>query len=466
MLRSARLIIQYWAGVEELAAPAETTCEAKEPSTISGAGVSALIARTCAERKARPISAWVLITGSFAWIVGLLIANLSHETLAWCATFLLLSGATIAWLYGKNNGSTLSLFKLGELRPIATSEGLAISFIAFSCLICTFMSIYKFAPAVPVVRRQVVDIEFVSGSDAVDRHDILPGTKEKSSEKKVSSNNLISSNGRALSQQRLPSPAHNGSEHVAKNGSSTSDSQQPFVESERMFVAQQPQINRTQAPSASRPIVAGKSPTPDFTSPISTRKPDANKAPPMVVVSHSASFVSPAPLLSMTPGGSHWQTQTVAPSGRSRASTTRSAATMEEVAPPEMLELTDSQGETHSNELWQAGGHSNGGTGSPSLLATYLKDLHRRIKRAWVPPVGETRTAEILFRIKRTGHLTSIKLMRSSGNSESDEAAMAAIASCSPFKSLPDDYPGDFLDLEYTFNYTVDRLSEMPGHQM
>ncbi|HEY9717275.1 MAG TPA: TonB family protein [Trichormus sp.] len=458
--------------MEELTAPVETTCEAQEPSTISGAGVSALILRTCAERKARPISGWVLITGSFAWILGLLVANLSHETLAWCTTFLLLSGATIAWLYGKNNGSTLSLFKLGELRPIATSEGLAISFVAFSCLICSFMSIYKFAPAVPVVRRQVVDIEFVSGADAVDRHDILPGTKEKSSEKKVSSNNLISSHGRALSQQRLPSQAHNDSDHVAKNGSSTSVHQPTAVDNNRMFVAQQPQINRTQTISASRPLVAGKSPTPDLTAPISIRKPDASKAPPMVVVSHSASFVSPAPLLSMTAGGSHWQTQTVAPAGQSRAATRRSApivhnaATMEEVAPPEMLELTDSQGETHANELWQAGGHSNGGTGSPSLLATYLKDLHRRIKRAWVPPADKTRTAEILFRIKRTGHLTSIKLMRSSGNSESDEAAMAAIASCSPFKSLPDDYPGDFLDLEYTFNYTADRLSEMPGHQM
>ena len=121
--------------------------------------------------------------------------------------------------------------------------------------------------------------------------------------------------------------------------------------------------------------------------------------------------------------------------------------------------------ETHANELWQAGGHSKGGTGSPSTLATYLKDLHRRIKRAWVPPVGETRTAQILFRIKRGGNLTSIKLERSSGNTDSDEAAMAAIASCSPFKSLPDDYPGEYLDLEYTFNYTVDRLSEMPGRQ-
>lgn len=452
--------------MEDLTAPVETTAAVQELSTISGAGVSALIARRIAERKTKPISGWVLITGSFAWILGLLVANLSHETLPWCATLLLVSGATIAWLYGKSSGNALHLFKLGESRPIATAEGLAISFMAFSCLLCTFMSIYKFAPAVPVVRRQVVDIEFVSGSDAVDRHDILPGTKEKSSEKKMSSNALASSHGRALSQQRLPSQTHNGSERVARNGSSTTANQQVALDSNRMFVAQQPESNRSQSPSSSRPTVTTKSATPDSGTPISARKPDEAKAPPMVVVSHPASFLSPAPLASMAPGGSHWQTQTVAPSRHSRASASRTAATMEEVAPPEMVELTDSQGETHSNELWQAGGHSNGGTGSPSTLATYLKDLHRRIKRAWVPPVGETHTAEILFRIKRTGHLTSIKLVRSSGNSESDESAMAAIASCSPFKSLPDDYPGEFLDLQYTFNYTVDRLSEMPSHQM
>jgi len=452
--------------VEELAAPAETTFEAQERSTKYGAGISALISRTYTQRKTRPLAGWALIAGSFGWILALLFGNLSHQTLPWCTTFLLTSGATIAWLYGKSKGSALTLFKLGELRPLATSEGLAVSFIAFSCMLCALMTIYKFAPAVPVVRRQIVDIEFVSGSDAVDRHDILPGTVVKAQEKKVSSSASISSHGHTLSQMRVPSHWHDSNDRMIKTGAAATANQQAAIDSRRKSVAQQPLKSQTQAPSASTPRTVANNAAPNVISPIAARVNDGFKAPSMVVVSHPASFISPAPLVSQVPGGSHWQTQTIAPIKRSSARPARLAETMEEVAPPEMVELTDSQGESRANELWQAGGHSTGGSGSPSTLTSYLKELHHRIKHAWAPPVGETRTAEILFRIKRTGHLTSIKLVRSSGNGDADEAAMAAIGSCSPFRSLPADYTGEFLDLQYTFNYTADRLSEMPGHRM
>ena len=63
----------------------------------------------------------------------------------------------------------------------------------------------------------------------------------------------------------------------------------------------------------------------------------------------------------------------------------------------------------------------------------------------------------------KNGTLASIKLVTSSGDSDADGSAMRAIAACSPFKSLPTDYPAAYLDLQYTFNYSVDELSEVGG---
>jgi TonB family protein len=132
---------------------------------------------------------------------------------------------------------------------------------------------------------------------------------------------------------------------------------------------------------------------------------------------------------------------------------------LEEVKPPEMVELTENSGD-NSSALWQPGGNSSGGEGSPSMLLTYLKELHKKIKNAWSPPYGEAHSAEILFRLRKNGQLVSEKLVRSSGDNTSDEAAMHAIASCAPFKALPGDYLPEYLDLQYTFNYKVDELTE------
>jgi outer membrane biosynthesis protein TonB len=132
---------------------------------------------------------------------------------------------------------------------------------------------------------------------------------------------------------------------------------------------------------------------------------------------------------------------------------------LEDVSPAQLMEVSDQQ-EEKEGEISQTGGHSHGGTGSQPLLVSYLNDIHKRIKRAWVPPQGETRSARILFRIKKNGRLSSIKLVDSSGLFSSDQSAMHAIVASAPFKVLPAEYPAEFLDLLYTFNYTRDEISE------
>jgi TonB family protein len=135
---------------------------------------------------------------------------------------------------------------------------------------------------------------------------------------------------------------------------------------------------------------------------------------------------------------------------------------MEEVQPPELVEIVNNEGDQSFN-LWQPGGNSTSGSGAHSELTNYLKELNRKIRRAWSPPRGQSRRAEILFRIKRSGTLALLRVLRSSGDPQADEAALQAITASSPFGGLPADYKLSYIDVAYKFNYTVDQLSEVTG---
>ncbi len=133
---------------------------------------------------------------------------------------------------------------------------------------------------------------------------------------------------------------------------------------------------------------------------------------------------------------------------------------MEEVKPPEMVEVTENDGDTSYNH-WQDGGRSNNGTGISSSLVEYLKELHKRLKHAWSPPPGTVHHIKVVFRLDANGALVSTQLIQSSGSKAADDSALAAIKKATPCGELPDDYPHQFLDLAYTFNYTADELTEV-----
>jgi outer membrane biosynthesis protein TonB len=425
------------------------------------------------KRRWRPVVGWSLIAGSAGWIAGLAFAHQAPQTLPWCIALSAAAAFTLKWLYQKKGRSSpLYLFKLGERRPLVISEGLAISFFGFSLAVGTFLMIDHLIPhPVRMVTRQVVDIEFVSNADAVNRHDILPGTIKKADEqKKVSSNAVITAQGRTLTQpagstlQKDTAKSNNNAQASSKAAKQVEPpSEAKAIAQKRVETPQQHKSEKQTAQVGSRAtpsqekLIAHVQPTavqPEFF----LHAPQTNTSP--VQNNQLANPTKPVTAFKQATAPT-WVTKNISPMQTKAATRTRGFTALEEVAPPEMVELTDSEGETRATELYQSGGRSTGGTGAKSTLAAYLKELHHRIKRAWAPPAGETRTAEILFRIKRTGKLVSIKLTQSSGNPESDDAAMVAVAGCSPFKTLPSDYPADYLDLLYTFNYTVDRLAEV-----
>jgi TonB family protein len=139
-------------------------------------------------------------------------------------------------------------------------------------------------------------------------------------------------------------------------------------------------------------------------------------------------------------------------------SSAKNKMVLQEVEPAEMVEITENDGD-HSNNIWQPGGRTYDGNGARSTLTFYLKELNRRLRRAWIPNKDQDQKTALYFRISRSGRLMMVKLVRSSGQAANDEAAMKAITACAPFAPLPSDYPYSFLDLNYTFSYKFDQLS-------
>ncbi len=96
------------------------------------------------------------------------------------------------------------------------------------------------------------------------------------------------------------------------------------------------------------------------------------------------------------------------------------------------------------------------GTNNPSpKFDEYLAILQRRIRRAWMPPrQPNSKSSIVVFTIGTNGELLGLHLLRSSGESAMDEAAVQSIRNSAPFPHLPL-YSPDSVDVQFTFDYNV-----------
>lgn len=86
----------------------------------------------------------------------------------------------------------------------------------------------------------------------------------------------------------------------------------------------------------------------------------------------------------------------------------------------------------------------------------YMRDLQRRIKMNWNPPKSnETKKVVLVFSIARDGSLLSTSVLKSSGDSKTDNAALEAVKLSSPFRPLPVEFKGQKVDLQFIFDYNV-----------
>lgn len=86
----------------------------------------------------------------------------------------------------------------------------------------------------------------------------------------------------------------------------------------------------------------------------------------------------------------------------------------------------------------------------------YMKNLQKQIKHNWSPPSQKSSKKTVaLFKIKKDGTLSGLKILNSSGNEKYDQRALEAIKKTAPFLPLPEDFNGKSIDIQFTFDYNV-----------
>lgn len=88
----------------------------------------------------------------------------------------------------------------------------------------------------------------------------------------------------------------------------------------------------------------------------------------------------------------------------------------------------------------------------------YMRRLKDKIESTWRYPEGAARRRisgdlYITFSINRDGRLGEVKLIKTSGYRDLDEAAMEALKDAAPYWPLPDDWEGDELTIKGHFIY-------------
>lgn len=394
------------------------------------------------------IAVALITVSSISWIVTLYLGGFAQLSLPWFITLSTMAAAPVVWLARRTTKPLIVLSKGYDRGSFSLVESYAITYVVMSVLltgIAMLSIVYKSMPSPE--KQQIVDIEFTSFADAVDNKQLLPGTKEHELLRERSSAALKTSQG-ALA----PPPAPAANKQGSSSGAAVSGKAPPETSQEKAKKSEQARPEKNPAKKAgtrarnktapdgrseARKALVAKQLVPPGKTTASRLVP---WPPPMV----------PANELSRPPGP---------------AAAAFNQPFLEEVQPPELVELMDNEG-TGGLHVWQKGGSSTGGSGARSELMDYLKALNKRIKRAWMPPKGDSRQVILAFRIDRTGKLISIAIIESSGNSESDQAAIKALKQSAPFGKLPDDYEYPFLNLEYSFNYNIDKLTEVKtaGH--
>lgn len=396
-------------------------------------------------RQASTLPANLLTTAtSVAWIALLIYHGVAGSSLPWCITLAAIAIWALATTRRQIQIHTLPASRIGMSEEGRLAKAFSTTYLTVSLLMFTWFCLLGFKVPPPfVAQKQFIDIELTSFADFKDNNELVASTQEKDSQRKRSG-----STDKLAMTPPVVQPQSKSSERT---------SQKTEEAGKRALQALAPK-KQTAAPTEM--VLKGVQVQSAVNSREAEIQPEREKAETRARMISQVRL--PSGWKSVQADQTTSRQNNISPGVRSEQSRSSSQSMfMEESSPVELFEVVDNEGDA-GIEIFQAGGRSTGGKGAPSSLQDYLKLLHKRIKRAWSPPNGDPRVAQILFRITKAGKLKQIRLVRSSGNSDCDEAAMNAISACAPFKGLPADFPSDCLDIKYTFNYKVDSLSEVP----
>ena len=89
--------------------------------------------------------------------------------------------------------------------------------------------------------------------------------------------------------------------------------------------------------------------------------------------------------------------------------------------------------------------------GKPFKYQWYLNNIRAKVERNWKPPFrDEKKFVRLEFTILRSGKVSNVKIVGSSGNSAVDNIGVRAVRLASPFGKLPVGFSGKTLEIEYT----------------
>lgn len=89
-------------------------------------------------------------------------------------------------------------------------------------------------------------------------------------------------------------------------------------------------------------------------------------------------------------------------------------------------------------------------------LTAYLNKLKQRVQQRWLPGMSQSNRRTVLnFTINRSGQVSNLNIVQTSGFSVTDEVAFNAIQQAAPFAPLPTGYSKNYIDIEFTFDINV-----------
>jgi outer membrane biosynthesis protein TonB len=314
-------------------------------------------------------------------------------------------------------------------EPLSLMETWSIAYLSAALLLYAWVLMHALMPSPPPPKVvHVVDIQLTSPSDFANRNSPMPGSEEQPE----------------LHKRQTDRTTSQGSLTANKIAAVARKSEQSSVEP----LPEKIEVKKEQAPPKQEQKKSAAPPSPQI---IAANAQHAFS--PKLEREEKQLFVKPMPVVQAS--------QPCAPAKPATSGKPSQQPLFEEVQPPEMVEMLENDGATDATTVFESGGSSEGGKGAKNDLSTYIKELHKRIKYAWSPPRGQTRRAKVLFRVKKDGHLAFLKLVTSSGDTDTDEAAIKAVTSAVKSQSLPHTYNLPYLDVQYTFNYTADEIKEV-----
>jgi len=96
-------------------------------------------------------------------------------------------------------------------------------------------------------------------------------------------------------------------------------------------------------------------------------------------------------------------------------------------------------------------------------FAPYILEMKRKIKENIYPPpafmqMGAISGETVLrFRVMPEGNATDIILIEYKGHKSLMETSLTAVKNAAPFRPLPGDFPEEYLELTWTFIYSINR---------